>query len=91
MHDVGTVCLAFERTLDGFDLTADAPDAVEQLLPVANGVSHGENLEKAYTLQGYCIASADVVQCRRPKRGWVMIVDAKSCGNGWFDNWRYDA
>jgi hypothetical protein len=41
MHDVRAVRLSFERALHGFHLTSDATDTVEQLLLVANGMSHG--------------------------------------------------
>ena len=40
MHHVGAVGVALEGALDGFDLAANAADAVEQLLLVADGVSH---------------------------------------------------
>src|SRR5580658_3515897 len=44
VHDVRAVGVALERALDGLHLAANPPDAVQQLLFVAHGVSHRQHL-----------------------------------------------
>jgi hypothetical protein len=41
MYDVRAVSLSLEGAFHGFNLAADPADAIQQLLLISDGVSHG--------------------------------------------------
>lgn len=73
VHDPLAAGLGFEGALDGLDLAADAADAGDEFLAVAEGVGHGGN-----RIGGYPLFFKAIAKVRRGTRvdfaGWLWSV-----------------